>query len=104
MNLKGLYKKLDEKAHVFARRQGCNSTAKHYYKMLREHNIPIKHLTSQQKNQIKKVWGDWIRSDCFATHELVLSVTGEFDPYICPEMVFRTNLELQLNNFQLKWG
>lgn len=83
---------------------GVNSTGKHYVEMLKEHGIPVKKLSGEQKSQVKEVWGDLIKSDCYKTHELVLSVTGEFDPYICSEMLFRTKIELELNDFQLKWG
>ncbi len=104
MSLRSLYEKFDRKVHIFARHRGVKSTGKHYFEMLKEHNIPIKRLTAEQKGQVKQIWGDLIDSNCFATHELALSVTGKFDPYICSELMFRTKLELELNNFQLKWG
>lgn len=103
-NLKGLYQKFDDKVHVLSRQMGVNSAVKHYKQMLREHNIPVRTLTKEQYKEIDEVWGGLMKSDCYATHELVLSVTGKFDPYICSEMLFRTNIELKLNDFQLKWG
>lgn len=104
MGLKELYQGFDEQIHVLSRRMGVNTAVKHYRQMLREHGIPVKSLTQAQKKEIDRVWGGLMKPDCYATHELVLSVTGQFDPYICSEMLFRTNIELQLNNFQLKWG
>jgi len=104
MGLKQSYQKLDHKVHILARKMGVSKSTKHYKQMLREHDIPVRTLTSQQKKQIDEAWGSLMRPDCYGTHELALSVTGEFDPYICPEMLFRTNLELKLNDFQLKWG
>lgn len=104
MGLKGLYQKFDNQVHVLSRRMGVNSAVKHYFQLMKKHNIPVRRLTAEQKKQVKAVWGDVIKSDCYATHELALSVTGKFDPYICPEMLFRTNIELKLNDFQLKWG
>ena len=104
MNFRSLYKKIDTGVHIYARRKLVKSTEKRYFKMLDEHSISIKRLTSEQKDQVKQVWGDLFAGKDFSTYELALSVTGKFDPYICSELVFRTNLELQLNNFQLKWG
>lgn len=103
-SLQSLYKRLDSKVHVISRVMGANKSAKHYFKMLDEHNIPIRRLSAEQKKAVKAVWGDRIKSNCYATHELVYSVTGRFDPYVCPEMLFRTHIELKMNNFQLKYG
>ena len=99
-----MYEKFDSKVHVISRIMGAKSSAKHYFEMLKQHNIPIKHLTHEQKKQVNDVWGGLVKGKGFATHELVLSVTGRFDPYVCPEIVFRTKIELALNNFQLKYG
>ena len=104
MGLKQMYEKFDGQVHVLARKMGVNSTGKHYIEMLKEHNIPFKHLTAEQKAQVNAVWGDLMKSGNYTTHELAMAVTGKFDPYICSEMLFRTNIELALNNFQLKWG
>lgn len=103
-SLQRLYEKFDGKVHVLSRKMGANRSAKHYFTMLQEHDIPIKRLTKEQKEQIKAIWGDRIKSNCYATHELVYSVTGRFDPYVCSEMLFRTHIELKMNNFQLKYG
>ena len=103
-SLQSLYKRFDSKVHVISRIMGANTSAKHYFTMLQEHNIPIRKLSAEQKEQVKAVWGDRIKSNCYATHELVYSVTGRFDPYICPEMLFRTHIELKMNNFQMKYG
>ena len=103
-SLQSLYKRFDSKVHVISRIMGANKSAKHYFSMLEEHGIPIRRLTAEQKQQVKDVWGDRIKSDCYATHELVYSVTGRFDPRVCPEMLFRKHIELKMNNFQLKYG
>lgn len=104
MGLRRLYQKLDSKVHVISRKMGAKSSVNHYYTMLKEHNIPIRKLSAEQKKMVREVWGDRIKSNCYDTHELVYSVTGRFDPYICPEMLFRTHIELKMNNFQLKYG
>lgn len=103
-SLQSLYKRFDSKVHVISRIMGANASAKHYFTMLKEHDIPIKKLSAEQKKQVKAAWGDRIKSNCYATHELVYSVTGRFDPYVCPEMLFRTHIELKMNSFQLKYG
>lgn len=102
--LQSMYKRFDGKMHVLSRVMGANKSAKHYFTMLKEHDIPIRKLSAEQKKQVMAVWGDRIKSNCYATHELVYSVTGRFDPCICPEMLFRTHIELKMNSFQLKYG
>lgn len=104
MGLRQLYQNFDNRVHVLSRKMGVNSSVKHYQQMLREHDIPVRRLTEEQKKEVDAVWGGLMKRDSYATHELVLSVTGEFDPYICSEMLFRTDIELKLNDFQLKWG
>ena len=104
MGLQSLYKKFDDKVHVISRIMVANKSARHYFALLKEHDIPIKRLSKAQKDQVRAVWGKRIKSNCFATHELLYSITGHFDPYICSEMLFRTHIELKMNNFQLKHG
>ena len=103
-SLQKLYQQFDSKVHVLSRKMGAKASAKHYFTMLREHDIAIRTLSAEQKKKVRDVWGERIKSDCYATHELVYSVTGRFDPYICPEMLFRTHIELKMNNFQMKYG
>ena len=104
MGLRGLYEKVDRYVHVVSRKMGVKSSVKHYKKLLAQHNIAYKKLTSAQKAEVRKIWGSDIKGIGFATHELVLSVSGRFDPYVCPELIFRTKIELAMNNFQLKFG
>lgn len=101
-SLRKIYERFDERVHILSREMGARTSAKHYFEMLKEHNIPIRRLTVEQKKQVQDLWHGQVK--CFDTHELAYSVTGCFDPYICSEMLFRTKIELQLNNFQLKWG
>ncbi len=102
MNLMKLYKWFDSYAHMLSRKIGAKKSSKHYFNMLKQHNIPIRRLTAEQKKQVNEVWCGAV-SD-YSTHELVYSVTGRFDPYVCSELLFRTNIELKINNFQLKYG
>ena len=104
MGLRSLYEKFDSYVHVLSRKMGVKASVKHYKKLINEHNIPYKKLSAEQKAEVRKIWGSNLRGIGFATHELVLSVTGRFDPYVCPELIFRTKIELAMNNFQLKFG
>lgn len=103
-SLKSLYSKFDSRVHVLSRKMGAEKNAKHYFSMLENHNLPIKRLTAGQKAQVEDAWNGYVKGKALATHELVYSVTDRFDPYICSELLFRTNIELGLNNFQLKYG
>ncbi len=102
MGLKGIYEKFDSKVHVISRQIGAKKSAKHYFELLKKHDIQLKRLTSEQKKQVNEAWKGQVKS--FATHELVQSVSGRFDPLVCSELLFRTKIELALNDFQLKYG
>lgn len=105
MGLKSLYQDFDSKVHVLSRKMGAKQSARHYFNLRSSQGLPIVRLTAEQKALVQKTWNGHVKNGAgFATHELVLSATGEFDPYICPELLFRTNIELGLNNFQLKYG
>lgn len=104
MGLQKLYEKFDSTVHVISRKMGAKKNAKHYFDIRKEQGLPIVHLTAEQKAKVNEVWNGHIKANGFATHELVLSATGRFDPYVCSELLFRTNIELALNNFQLKYG
>lgn len=104
MNLRKKYEQFDLKIHTLSRKMGVNGANKHYIEMLKEHNIPFQRLTKEQKQEANAFWKGLLKSNCYETHELHQAVTGSFDPSVCSEMLFRTNLELKMNNFQLKWG
>jgi len=78
-----------------------NKNNNRYFKLLKKHGIEKKKLTSEQKKSIKKVWGRGCEYD---THILTYSVTGEFNPYIMPEKLFRTKIEPELNNQSFKYS
>lgn len=101
MNFRSVYKKFDNAMIVVSRKMGAKSSAKHYFKLLKQHNIPIKRLTKEQKKAVDDFWGKKNGKN-YATHELVLSATGRFDPKICEEKLFRTEIELKLNRFDFK--
>lgn len=101
-SLRGLYEKFDARIHVLSRKMGADSNSKHYFKLRKSQNLPLLHLTKEQKAAVDAAWNGHV-SD-YSTHELVMSASGRFDPYVCSERLFRIKIELALNNFQLKYG
>ncbi len=83
----------------------CKKSSKHYFKYLKNNDIPIQKLTIEEKKSVKKLWGGLGLLD-YSTHTLIKSVTGNFDPKILPELVFRTGIELKLNHptFKNSWS
>lgn len=78
-----------------------NNNFKHYSRLLKQHNIECKKLTSEQKKEIDKIWKGCGKYD-YNTHRLVYSVSGRFDPEVMPEKLFRTKIEMDLNNQMFK--
>lgn len=60
--------------------------------MYKKAGIELKRLSSEQKKQVDNLW----KNANYHTHELVYSVTGEFDPKIVPEKYIRQKMELKL--------
>lgn len=73
----------------------------HYLKLLKKHNIQRKKLSSLQEKEVDAIWKGLGTYD-YNTHEMVYSVTGKFSPEIVPEMLFRTRIELDMNNQSFK--
>ena len=74
-----------------------NKSSKHYVKLLKAHNLKHKRLNSEQKKAVDSIWKGCGKYN-YKTHSLVYSVTGNFDPKIVPEKLFRTTIEMKLNN------
>lgn len=87
------------------RKYCTNSSFRHYKKLLKLHNIPLKKLTSEQKREVDKIWKGCGSYD-YKTHRLVYSVSGKFDPRVMSEKLFRTTIEMQLNHqtFKNSWS
>lgn len=97
MSIKNLYINVNRKAHEISRYFWFKRNDELHYKWARDANIEIQKLTKTQKEEIDKVWGGFgIRN--YATHELIYSATGIFNPLYCPTMLFGTKLEFMLNN------
>lgn len=99
MNMYNIYRKFEKKSHIYYRHMVAKKMNKHYFNLLKTHNMPIKRLSNTQKREVDIIWG---KGGDYLTHELVYSVTGKFDPRICSELLFRTKIELALNNQKLK--
>ena len=82
-----------------------NGNYNHYKKLFRLHKIPLKKLNKEQKRAVDSVWKNCGKYD-YHTHRLVYTATGKFDPKIVPEMLFRTKIEMELNNqiFKPAWS
>lgn len=83
----------------------ANKNFRHYSNLFRLHGIKRKKLTKEQKIAVDKVWKGCGKYD-YKTHRLVYSVTGEFNPHIMPEKLFRTKIEMALNHqtFKNSWS
>lgn len=75
---------------------------KRYFGMLRKSNIPIKKLSSEQKNKIDEIYKKFGFRYTYDTHILAYSVTGKFDEWIMPEDMFRTYIQPTLNDRNYK--
>ena len=78
-----------------------DNSFKHYRKLFKRHGIECKKLSRDQKKAVDAVWKGCGKYD-YKTHRLVYSVTGRFDPRIMPEKLFRTKIEMDLNNQMFK--
>ena len=97
LSARELYDKVFLKLNKFTRRLWYKKYIKKHYNELRIHNIPLRKLSREQKNQIIKVWGEKHGKDYY-THELIYSITGDFNPYYCSVCLFGTDIEFSLNN------
>ena len=97
MSKKTAWNKATTLAHQIHRYFWFKKDYKHRYKNLALNNIPLRRLTKEQKLEIKKVWGRLCLND-YATHELIYSITGDFNPYYCSALTFGTILEFALND------
>lgn len=82
-----------------------NKSFRHYSKLLKMHGIPRKKLTREQKKAVDAIWKGCGKYD-YKTHRLVYSVTGKFDPRVMSEKLFRSRIEMELNEqtFKNAWS
>lgn len=92
-----------QKLHQISRKIWFSNNYRHRKKKLREAGIKVKRLSSVQKQQIRKLWGK--NADC-KTHELIYSITGNFNPYYCSQMLFGSKLEFCMNDdtYKTAWS
>lgn len=103
MNKKKIVDRMIDWFYIINRRKLVKNSNKHYFKMLKDNNIPIKKLTKEQKKKVDDIYKKYGFKYSYKTHELVYSVTGEFSPGIVPEDMFRTEIEIYLNPADLKY-
>ncbi len=73
-----------------------------YCALFKQNGIPLRRLTAAQKKQVNEVWNGYVKD--FTTHELVLTATGKFDPYICSEIAVHIDIGRSLNNADMSRG
>lgn len=103
MNKKKIVDRLVELFYIINRKKIVKLSNKRYFSMLRTRNIPIKKLSAEQKKAVDDKYKKYGFSYSYATHELVYSVTGKFYPDIVPEDMFRTEIEIYLNDINSKY-
>lgn len=100
-----LYNKFERFAHdIFSIRYSLN-LSKHYKEMYRKNGIKITRLNEMQKRAVRECWG--IKKGTYfdySTHELYYSVTGEFDPKVVSEMLFRVKIDPMLNERKVNFA
>ncbi|MBE7039418.1 MAG: hypothetical protein E7398_01675 [Ruminococcaceae bacterium] len=103
MNMKKIVDYGLDRIHIISRKRGVKKNNKHYFKMLSDSGIKIRRLSKEQKRQVDAIYKKYGLKYSYATHELVYSVTGEFNPEIVPEDAFRTQIEIYLNDYDSKY-
>lgn len=99
-----IYKKIDKKIRLMSRKRSSLKATKHFMEFRTGQGLPIVRLNKEQKEQVREAWNGYVGNDGIGTHELVLSATGKFDPYICSGLLYQSHLELKLNNSAMKNG
>ena len=104
MSIIQAYRKLDAFAHAVFSILFSKKYTRHYRMMYKENGIKLKKLTKQQKKEVRTCWG--LKRFCvdYSTHELYYSVTGEFDPRVCSEMLYRVKIDPLLNERKVNYA
>ncbi len=103
MNMKKIVDYGLDKIHIMSRKGLVKKTNKKYFKMLKDNGIEIKTLSKEQKEQIDAIYKKYGFKYTYKTHQLAYSVTGEFRADIVPEDLFRTEIEIYLNDYDTKY-
>ena len=97
--MRKVYEKFGENLHSLTRAIWYKKDIKTRYARLKLYSIPVKKLSREQKKQVKAIWGKSMKND-YSTHEIIYSISGVFDPYLCPNALFGTKLGFALNDSQ----
>lgn len=103
MDKKKIVNYMMDRFHIMSRKGLVKKTNKKYFKMLKDNNISRRKLSKEQKKQIDDIYKKYGFSYTYNTHELAYSVTGDFRADIVPEDLFRTEVEIYLNDYDTKY-
>lgn len=104
MSIAKAYKTLDSFAHAVFSTLFSIKYTRHYKKMYKENGIKLRKLTNQQKKEVRACWGLNRFGVDYSTHELYYSATGEFDPRVCSEMLYRVKIDPLLNERKVNYA
>ncbi len=104
MNYVKQIKKLSNKVIQYKRLFGAHKSHRNYFKLLKKNNIEIRKLSNQQKKEVDKLYKDFKGWYSYSTHELYYSANGVFEPRIMPEDLFRSQIEVKLNEYDNKFA
>lgn len=103
MNKKAIVEKSVEYLRNINRRRITKAANARRKNMLKQCGIPIKKLSKVQKEQVDKTYKRFGIPYSYDTHELVYSVTGEFNPQIVPEDLYRVCFDPKLCEYDIKY-
>ena len=103
MNKKKLINDVLMALRSYNKRKIVKGSNKQHFQDLQKHGIEIRKLTSAQKAEIDSIYQKYGYKYSYDTHILTYSITGNFDANILPEDMYRSCLELKLNNIEQKF-
>lgn len=93
---------------ILMQREAVKNSAKHYFSLMKKNNIKIRKLSGKQKKEVDSIYGKYKRKFYgqydYLTHELYYSATGQFNPYVLPESLYRTKLVYFMNKRTVSKG
>lgn len=104
MNLQVFVKKSFVYLQKIYRLQIIKRSYSDYKKYIIMSGKDIMTLSRSQKKDVDSIYKKYGYDYSYRTHELCMTVTGKFDPYIFPEDLFRTTIEYALNNQEVRAG
>jgi len=103
MNKKKLVNDVLMAMRSYNKRNIVKDSNKQHFLDLKNHGIEVRKLSSAQKAEIDSIYRKYGYKYSYDTHILTYSITGEIDAKILPEDMYRSSLELKLNNIDQKF-